>query len=90
MELQGHIQNGVVVLDGHPTLPEGVAVTVTLPATTIPVVPLPVTRIVSEPGKLPYVTGGAPGTWHLTNEMIAQIFEEEDIEMLKGMFDVPS
>jgi hypothetical protein len=91
MELLGQIQNGVVVFEGNPTLPEGATVKVTLPATVAPVAePLPETRIVREPGKLPYVTGGRPGTWNLTNEMIAQIFEEEDIEMMKGMLGVPS
>ena len=90
MELQGHIRNGVVVFDGDPTLPEGVAVTVTIPETAAPVVPLPVTRIVREPGKLPYVTGGVPGTIHLTNGRIYEIFEEEEIEALKRIGSVPS
>ena len=32
-----------------------------------------------------YVCGGVPGTLHLTNDMISQILEEEDIAMMKGM-----
>jgi len=91
MELHGHIQNGVVALDGNPSLPEGAAVTVLIPALAPPVASLlPETEIVCEPGKLPYVRGGIPGTWQLTNDMIAQIFEEEDIAMMKGRLIDPS
>ena len=91
MEILGHIQNGVVVFDGKPNLPEGTAVTVLIPALAPPVAPpFPETEIVREPGKPPYVHGGLPGTWALSNERIAQILEEEDIEMMKGMWNVPS
>ena len=87
MELLGHIQNGIVVLDGGTTFPEGTRVSVSpIP----PASPFPETEIVCEPSKLPYVHGGIPGTWHLTNEMIAQIFEEEDLEKMKGMWNAPS
>lgn len=90
MTLTGHIQNGVVVLDGGMTFPEGTRVSVS-PIPRIPPVSQPTaTEIVLEPGKLPYVRGGIPGTWNLTNEMIAQILEEEDVEMMKGMRNVPS
>ncbi len=84
MEILGHIQNGVVVFDGNPNLGEGAVVTVLIPAPASSVEsPLPETEIVCEPGKLPYVHGGVPGAWTLTNEKIALIFEEEDIEMMK-------
>jgi hypothetical protein len=46
--------------------------------------PIPETTIVCEPGKLPYVLGGIPGTWQLTNEMMEQVLEEEDAAMMKG------
>jgi len=85
MELHGHIQNGVVKLDGNPILPEGAAVTVLIaPLISSVQSSLPETEIVCEPGKLPYVRGGIPGTLHLTNEIIAQVFEEEDLAKLKG------
>ena len=87
MELLGQIHNGVVVLDGGTPLPEGTRVSVS-PVSSIP--PFPETEIVCEAGKLPYVHGGIPGTWHLTNEMIAQIFEEEDLEKMTGMWNAPS
>ena len=91
MELSGHIENGVVVLDGNPSLPEGTAVTVTLPAAgSAGAPPLPQSRIVSEPGKLPYVIGGEPGTIYLTNEQINEILDDEEIEALKSTWNVPS
>jgi len=84
MELQGHIRNGVVVFEGNPTLPDGAVVLVSIPA--VPPGPPTVQRRV----EFPLVRDGLPGTWNLTNEMIAEIFEEEDIEMMKGMWSVPS
>ncbi len=91
MELSGHIQNGVVVFDQNTMLPEGVAVTVLIPTPGPPIAPVrPETQIVCEPGKLPYVHGGIPGTWHLTNEKIEAIFEEEEIEALRKQWNVPS
>jgi hypothetical protein len=88
MTLLGHVRNGVVVLDGDPALPDGTPVTVTVPD---PVPPAPSEpRLVLEPGKLPFVTGGAPGTWTLTNEMIGQIVLEEDLEMMRRNGAVPS
>ena len=69
MEISGHIQNGVVVLDDPVVLPEGAAVTVSIRALSpSEASPLPATEIVCQPGKLPYVRGGIPGTLHLTNE----------------------
>lgn len=91
MKFHGRIQNGVVELDGNPTLPEGVAVTVLIPTLASPISSqLPQTEIVCEPGTLPYVRGGSPGTWQLTNDMIAQVLEEEDLAMMKGMLIDPS
>jgi hypothetical protein len=90
MELHGLVKNGVIVLSGGFSLPEGTRVSVS-PITRIPTLPQPTaTEIVLEPGKLPYVRGGIPGTWKMTNETIAQISEEEDIEMMKGKWNVPS
>jgi hypothetical protein len=82
MELLGHIHNGVVVLDDGATLPEGTRVSVS------PVPPQPV--IVTKPGELPVVVGGAPGSLNLTNERINAILEEEDVAAMKGMWNVPS
>ena len=85
MELFGHIQNGVVVLDEGATIPEGTRVSVSpVPAESTEV------RVVSRPGELPVVQGGRPGTWNLTNEQIGQILDEEDMQSLKGAWNVPS
>jgi hypothetical protein len=85
MELFGYIQNGVVVLDEGTALPEGTRVAVS----AVPPQPTE-TEIVLIPGQLPYVRGGVPGTWNITNERIAEIFEEEDIAYMKGILNVPS
>jgi hypothetical protein len=85
MEVFGHIHNGVVVIDSGVTLPEGTRVSVS---------PVPAEsskpRIVVRPDGLPVVQGGRAGTWNLTNEQIGQILDEEDIEALKGTWNVPS
>jgi hypothetical protein len=82
MTLTGQIQNGVVVLDGGVTVPEGTRVAVS-PLPTQPV-------IVMRPGELPVVLGGEPGSVDLTNGRINEIFEEEDIAAMKGVWNAPS
>ena len=91
MELHGHVQNGAIALDGDPSLPEGAAVTVVI-AQPEPQGPasLPATEIVCQPGQLPYVRGGTPGTWQLTSEGLAEILDEEDRAMMKGRLIDPS
>jgi hypothetical protein len=74
MEIPGHVANGVVVLDGGATLPEGTAVTV-LPAGL---------RIPRKPGntkpvEFPLIHCNQPGTLDLNNERIADILEAEDV-----------
>lgn len=73
MELNGYVQNGVIVLtDG--ALPEGTPVTVScgVDATTPP--PVVERKYV----KFPLVESDNPGTLNLTNEMIGDIFDEEE------------
>jgi hypothetical protein len=72
MELQGRFQNGVVVFDGQPALPEGAAVTVTYLAPASPR-PTGKKRI-----QVPLVRSARPGTLELTNEQIGAILDEED------------
>lgn len=73
MDISGHIQNGVVVLDSPVTLAEGTAVTVTVRSEPrIHVVPR--RKRVS----FPLVSSNAPGSVHLTNQQIAEILDEED------------
>ena len=73
MEISGRVQNGVVVLDGSASLPEGAAVTVTLRTK-------PVIRMAESQKRVefPLVPSSAPGSIHLTNEMIADILDSED------------
>ena len=72
MELNGLVQNGVIVLTGGVSLPEGMAVTVSWGVETT----------ASQPEKkrvqLPLVRSANPGTLHLTNAMIGEIFDEEE------------
>jgi hypothetical protein len=74
MEIPGHVANGVVVLDGGATLPEGTAVTVS--ATGL--------RIWRKHGKkrpvrFPLIRCQHPGTLDLNNDRIAEILEAEDV-----------
>ena len=73
MEIPGRIHNGVVVLEGSPSLPEGAAVTVTYPVPGGAARDVPKTRI-----QVPLVRTGQPGTVNLTGERIAEILDEED------------
>ena len=74
MDVPGRVQNGVVVLEGAPALPEGAKVTVSYHG--------PI-EAVSQTGKqrieVPLVRTGEPGTVHLTGQRIAEILDEEDV-----------
>ena len=73
MEIQGVVQNGVLVLDDSMSLPEGAAVVVTYRAT-------PVIRVAKNPIPvvLPIFDSDEPGTIDLTNDRIAEILDQED------------
>ena len=73
MEISGRVLNGVVVLDGTMSLPEGAVVSVTCRAK-------PLIRVAKNQKRIefPLVPSSAPGSVHLTNEMIAEILDEED------------
>jgi len=73
MDVPGRVRNGVVVLEGGASLPEGAAVRVSYRAG--PVIRVsPVRRAVS----LPLVKTGRPASVALTNDRIAQILDEQD------------
>ena len=78
MELNGFVQNGVIVLTGGASLPEGTPVTVScgVEATTPP--PVAERKYVV----FPLVDSDTPGV--LTNERIAEILEEEDLEYIRS------
>jgi hypothetical protein len=73
MDVPGRVQNGVVVLEGVPVLPEGAKVTVSYHG--------PIDAG-SQPDKqrieVPLVRTGEPGTVHLTGQRVAEILDEED------------
>ena len=72
MVLTGRIENGSIVLDGNPSLPEGATVAVTLN---------PVTSVKPKEGRrveLPLVPSANPGSVAMTSERIAEIMDEED------------
>jgi len=73
MEIPGRIQNGMVVFDHSASLPEGAAVTVTLPAK-------PKVHIVPNQSRItfPLVPSATPGNVQLTNAMIGEMLDEED------------
>jgi len=75
MELNGFVQNGVIVLTGDVSLPEGAPVTVLYnPQTVSPPSPAEGKRIV-----FPLVHSAEPGSINLTNERIAEIFDDEEV-----------
>jgi len=74
MEIPGRVQNGVVVLEGGSSLPEGKAVTVVPRPSVVLHVAKKRKRVV-----LPLVRSKRPGTVRLTVERIAEILEEEDL-----------
>ncbi len=73
MEIRGRVHNGVVVLEGHPALPEGAAVTVTYPGPAATTPGVSKTRI-----QVPLVRTGQPDSVNLTGARIAEILDEED------------
>jgi hypothetical protein len=85
MELSGHVQNGVIVLDDSVSLPEGAAVVVTYVETQANSVCNQAKRV-----ELPLVSSGEPGSIHLTNERIYEILDSEDIEAMKSTWNAPS
>ncbi len=73
MIVPGRVQNGVVVLEGGATLPEGAAVRVSYHAG--PVIHVSPIR---QPVQLPLVKTDRPGSVALTNDRIAEILNEQD------------
>jgi hypothetical protein len=74
MEVQGRVQNGVVVLEGGITLPEGTVVTVSYPVPSLDEPPTLRPRI-----SLPLIRTGRPGSLRLTVERIAKILDDDGV-----------
>ncbi len=74
MEIHGHVQNGLVVLDGDVRLPEGAEVVVICPA--INASPASSTKRRAE---LPVVRSDRPGSINLTAAQVAELLEADDL-----------
>lgn len=85
MEIQGVIQNGVVVLDRSVSLPEGASVVVTYREA-------PVIRVAKSQKRVefPLIPSSEPGSIDLTNERIYEILDEEDIAAMKRTWNASS
>jgi hypothetical protein len=84
MKLRGRVHNGVVVLEGKPSLPEGTAVTVSCGRTAGSKPRRKEKRV-----RLPLVRSKHPGTLDLTNERIAEILEEEELASFRKSLKRP-
>jgi len=73
MIIPGRVHNGVVILEGGPTLPEGAAVSISYPAAAASMPVREKRRI-----QVPLVRCERPGSVQLTGERIAAILDEED------------
>jgi len=71
METTGRVQNGVVILDDSSALPDGAVVVISCSEP-------PPKKKSGKRVKLPLVPSDNPGSLQLTNEMIAEIMDEED------------
>jgi hypothetical protein len=81
MEIPGRVHNGVVVLDGKTSLPEGSTVTAVYPGVQIWRKAGSKKRV-----KFPLVRSKHPGALELTNERIAEILEEENLASFRESF----
>lgn len=81
MEIPGRVQNGVVVLEGAPVLPDGATVTVFYQRPIDAGSQQRKQRI-----EVPRVRTGQPGTVHLTGKSIAGILGEEDVAPYRDSF----
>ena len=75
MEIRGRVHNGVVVLDGELTLPEGMVVTVSFPPVSARAIPRSPETLVH----LPLVPSPHPGSRRLTADRVAELLEADDV-----------
>jgi hypothetical protein len=74
MEVQGRVQNGVVVLEDEITLQECTVVIVSYPVPTLDEPPALRRR-----SSFPLIRTGRPGSLRLTAERIAEILDDDDV-----------
>lgn len=73
MQIQGHVENGVIVLDGGAVLPEGTPVVIACALAD------PTTQTHGKRVKFPLVRSDEPGSINLTAERVADLLSEEDV-----------
>ena len=73
MNIPGRVRNGVVVLEGGASLPEGATVAILYPAPSPDSQPSQHKRV-----QFPLVRSARPGSIDLTNDRIAEVLDEED------------
>ena len=73
MEILGRVDHGVIVPQSDTALPEGALVRIVYEPQ-----PVESAKKAGHRVEFPLIRTGKPGTLHLTNEMIADIFDEED------------
>jgi hypothetical protein len=74
MEIRCRVHNGDVVLEGRPSLPEGIMVTVLCPQLPPGGPPRSGQRVSS-----PLVVSGRPGSRRLTVERVAELLEDGEL-----------
>ena len=79
MEIRGRVHNGVVVLEGDLTLPEGTIVIVSYAESPTTIPPESGHRV-----ELPLVKSDLPGSIDLTNDRIAELWAEDDLAAFGG------
>ncbi len=79
MEIRGRVHNGVVVLDGEQSLPEGTIVTVSDAVSAAELSPDS-----SDRAQFPLVQSDRPGSLDLVAERIAELWEEDDLAAFGG------
>jgi hypothetical protein len=73
MQIPGRVQNGVVILEGGPPLPDGMAVVVSCE------VPSPVKKPTGASVNFPLVHSKHPGSVRLIADRVAELLEEDDV-----------
>jgi hypothetical protein len=74
MEIFCRVQNGVVILEGEPQLPEGAVVCVSYPVARDPRQPDTGERV-----KFPLFPSARPGTLPLTADRTADLWRDDDV-----------
>jgi hypothetical protein len=74
MVIPGRVQDGVIILQGSVSLPEGTTVSVFYPGPAAAGQANPKRRV-----QLPLVPSEQPGTLNLTSDRVAELLEDDDL-----------